>query len=116
MRISDWSSDVCSSDLVECANYRIPVSFGELNLSANVSYSSKFTPTTAAFVVRDDPNSGYKNQQGSYATANLSLGWTDPGEHWTASIYGRNVTDTRYKLVDTSNAFADYEEIGRAHV
>src|SRR3546814_20717574 len=107
MRISDWSSDVCSSDLKSfpgapaqqpnpatgfnqsvfedwsgrriirapdwtanlSATYRIPVSFGELNLSANVSYSSKFTPTTAAFVVRDDPNSGSTNQQGPNATA-----------------------------------------------
>ena len=105
IRAPDWTANMT-------ATYRIPVSFGEFKLGANMSYSSAFTPTTAAFAVRADPSSGYNNQQGSYATVNLSLGWTDPGEHWTASVYGRNVTNTRYKIVDTSNAFSDYEVYG----
>jgi len=105
IRAPDWTANLS-------ADYRVPIDYGALKIGANMSYSSKFTPTTAAFTVPGDPDSGYKNQQDSYATVNLSLGWTDPDDHWNITIYGRNITDTRYKIVDTSNAFADYRVFG----
>src|SRR3546814_8278626 len=50
MRISDWSSDVCSSDLDLRINYSLPIGFGRLNLdlSGNWTEQSKFkaSPTS----------------------------------------------------------------------
>src|SRR3546814_14564665 len=58
MRISDWSSDVCSSDLL---TQTVPMSFGELRLHADYAYVGRqsFAENTAADAQPDAVKEAY---------------------------------------------------------
>src|SRR3546814_15876895 len=71
MRISDWSSDVCSSDLV---------SFGELKFSVTENHNGSYF---------FDPDNVTK--QRAYDMINVSASWTSLDESVTATLYARNV-------------------------
>jgi iron complex outermembrane receptor protein len=66
-------------------DYVIPVAGGSLALDANYAYQSKFY---------FDPANQF--EQDGYGLLNLKATWTDPTEHWSFSIFGRNVTDETY--------------------
>jgi len=70
------------------ATYAIPVARGGLELTGGMSYKS----TTYQFEL---PNP-YLDQP-AYALLDASLVYRAPGGAWTVGIYGKNLTDKRYK-------------------
>src|SRR3546814_13445477 len=74
MRISDWSSDVCSSDLGD----------GDLSFGTTLSYRSK----TYQFEI---PNP-YIDQKG-FALWDASIDYTAPDDRLSLGVFGQNLTD-----------------------
>ena len=70
------------------ANYLTSLGEGDLNLNAGVSYRSR----TTQFEI---PNP-YIDQEG-YALIDASVAYTAPGGRWSIGLYGKNLTDERYK-------------------
>jgi len=70
------------------ANYLAPLGDGDLNFNAGVSYRSK----TYQFEL---PNP-YIDQNG-YALFDASVLYSAPGGRWTIGLFGKNLTDKRYK-------------------
>lgn len=102
LRAPDWSGNVSAS-------YKVPLSFGSLQLSGNVSFSSFQVLTRADKALT---GSGYRYGQPGYALLNLRAAYTTPDEHWTLSVFGNNVTDTRYYIVRSGTSFGDYHVLG----
>jgi iron complex outermembrane receptor protein len=70
------------------ANYLASLGEGDLNFNAGVSYRSR----TTQFEI---PNP-YIDQEG-YALLDASVAYTAPGGRWSLGLYGKNLTDERYK-------------------
>lgn len=70
------------------ATYLAPLGDGDLAFNAGVSYRSK----TFQFEI---PNP-YIDQAG-YALVDASVAYTAPGGRWSIGLYGKNLTDERYK-------------------
>ena len=70
------------------ANYLASLGEGDLNLNAGVSYRSR----TTQFEI---PNP-FIDQEG-YALVDASVTYTAPGARWSIGVYGKNLTDERYK-------------------
>jgi|GEM_PF-614147 len=108
-------------------DYNIPKGDGGLRLAANVKYTDSYVVTdpaiwggepTAAYNARKalDPNALPNNnallagspfassandqraRQGSYATVNASITWTDPKGHNYIRLWGNNLTNATYRL------------------
>ncbi|WP_133366590.1 TonB-dependent receptor [Qipengyuania sediminis] len=80
------------------ANYAAALGEGELNLNAGVSYRSK----TFQFEV---PNP-FLDQDG-YALVDASISYTAPGGRWSVGVFGKNLTDERYKTSGYTFVAAD---------
>src|SRR3546814_1614274 len=101
MRISDWSSDVCSSDLaVEAANNtRFGLSAGLI--SGDDTLWQRFVNESRAGVVnRNRPTTG---AAGSMPSGGIG----DSGNHRPSAYYAADYC---------AYPVASFEEIGRAHV
>ena len=70
------------------ANYLVALGEGDLNFNAGVSYRSR----TTQFEI---PNP-FIDQEG-YALVDASVAYTAPGGRWSIGLYGKNLTDERYK-------------------
>jgi iron complex outermembrane receptor protein len=66
-------------------DYKTPLPYGRLTLSGNVYFSS---------TIYFDPND--LTSQPDYATLDLRATWTMPDDKWSVSLFGSNVTDTKY--------------------
>jgi iron complex outermembrane receptor protein len=97
-RAPDWSVNLGG-------DYTIPLDFGSVVLSGNVSYSSPYAPTKSDKGLNA---TGYRYQQGAITLLNLQAAWTSPDDHWTLAAFGNNITDERYYIVYTGSAFGDY--------
>jgi iron complex outermembrane receptor protein len=104
VRAPDWTFNLG-------ADYTHPLEGGAALLaSANVAYTSNFATAKSDIGLN---GSGLRyGQDGGYALLNLSAGWRAPGEHLTITVYGNNVTNTRYYIYRTGNAFGDYHVLG----
>ena len=60
---------------------------GTLNFTTSFAYQSKidFDPFGDTY-------------EDGYGLLNLRAAWTEPGDHWTVAVYGKNVTDKKYLL------------------
>jgi iron complex outermembrane receptor protein len=67
------------------ANYTTALPYGSLTFSGNLYFSTR---------VYFDPND--TTSQPDYATLDLKLTWALPGDRWRISVFGDNVTDTKY--------------------
>lgn len=65
--------------------YTAPVAGGDLALSATYYYTSSFYFDTAD-----------EFKQGAYSTLGVRAQWTSPSGHWSAALFGDNLTDRRY--------------------
>jgi iron complex outermembrane receptor protein len=74
----EWTGNVSAS-------YVTPLFEGDLALNANEYFTSKFY---------FDPSNTHS--QGAYGLLNLKASWTTPSRQWTFSLWGNNVTDTKY--------------------
>jgi iron complex outermembrane receptor protein len=77
--------------------YSMPVYSGELNLLSTVSYRSDSQQFELASPLID---------QDAYTLWNASAVWTSDEGTWSAGLYGRNLTDERYKVAGYD--FVDY--------
>jgi iron complex outermembrane receptor protein len=66
-------------------NYEQDLFGGNLSASVNYYYTDDF------FLVV-----GEGSKQDSYSLVNGEVGWTDPSEHYTVSLWGRNLTNEAY--------------------
>ncbi|HEU4809615.1 MAG TPA: TonB-dependent receptor [Sphingomicrobium sp.] len=82
------------------ARYAFPLTFGELAFQADGRYSG------AHFL--EGTNSEVSHQD-SYAVLNGTVSLTDPDQRWQASLWVKNVTNTKYLVynLDLSGAFGD---------
>lgn len=77
--------------------YSVPVYSGELNLLSTVSYRSDSQQFELASPLID---------QDAYTLWNASAVWNSDDGTWSAGLYGRNLTDERYKVAGYD--FVDY--------
>src|SRR3546814_4806403 len=77
MRISDWSSDVCSSDLV-------PVGDGEIDFNLNYTYSSKSYQEFDEYLFVPE-----------LSLVNAQMSW-QINDMYKVSLWGRNLTNKFY--------------------
>src|SRR3546814_10104484 len=130
MRISDWSSDVCSSDLFSSLDPGRPALGGHALDGNRLIQAPKFTanlgaqyschPSIGEIALRGEMNymsliyfTAYNQDsvaQPGNTKFNAFLGFTDKDSHWNASLFIRNITDKR----TIANALVG--KIGRAHV
>src|SRR3546814_10682218 len=95
MRISDWSSDVCSSDLITPKiTLPVPEAWGTISALANFYYQS-----SVAF----DPANRINGiaQRGTtvdgYGKLDLRMDWRNiAGSNFSLAAYARNVTNKKY--------------------
>jgi iron complex outermembrane receptor protein len=66
-------------------DYHTPLFGGTLALDATGSYQSRVYFDSIEYAT-----------QKAYGTLNLRADWTDPSQHLTLSVFGQNVTDTKY--------------------
>src|SRR3546814_3081828 len=83
MRISDWSSDVCSSDLYE---WDLSNSLqGRFNIGAK--YMSDYNTGSDLDV---------EKHQDAYTVVNARVGIGASDNRWSLELWGTNITDTEY--------------------
>jgi iron complex outermembrane receptor protein len=94
-------------------DYGFDLAGGRMVLAANGSYTSSYVVSNPALY---GPLAGaaladeQRYRQSRYAIANVQAAWTDPGQHYTLTVFVNNVTNTRYKLVSSGGAFGDYRQ------
>jgi len=79
--ISDWTASFGGSYKVDLGGN------GSLKLSADYSYRSKYNVTDIGLAL---------GQQKAFSLVNASLKWTAPGDRYSVTAYGRNLTKARY--------------------
>lgn len=97
-RAPDWTGNIS-------ADYTIPIANGDLVLAGSASYSSAYNPTNE---VRDPATGIQRFVQKAYGIGSVSADYTLSSGHFTIGAYVENVTDTRYKILDTANGQATY--------
>jgi iron complex outermembrane recepter protein len=75
--------------------YQTPLARGQLALDADLYASSLFY---------FDPVNRFS--QGAYSVLNLRSTWTTPDSHWAFSLYGTNVSNTKYRIEVLPGPFA----------
>jgi iron complex outermembrane receptor protein len=97
LRAPDWSFNLGG-------DYTVPTSAGDLVLTANLAYTSRYAPSSTALALT---GSGQRYEQPTTTLVNLRAAWHMPGDRWTLSVFGNNVTDERYYVLISGNAFGD---------
>src|SRR3546814_2186983 len=97
MRISDWSSDVCSSDLLP----RVPKWTATLSPEFNVFLANEGRVTLRAdysykFTMAADAENTPELFSGNVSLVNASLTYSAHGDDWSLAIGGNNVFNKRY--------------------
>lgn len=82
-------------------NYGLDVAGGRLMLNANLFYTDGYYYDTAHQIF-----------EGSYTLLNLGATWTDPTERYEVSVYGKNVTNTKYFRSSFRDPFAQRSVYG----
>ncbi|HEY3695043.1 TonB-dependent receptor [Phenylobacterium sp.] len=102
-RAPDWTANLGG-------DYTAPLSGGAaLIFSGNLAYSSAYSPQQSD---RGLNGARYRFRQGAFTLLNLSAAWRAPDEKLTFTVYSNNVTNARYYIVRTGNAFGDYHVYG----
>jgi iron complex outermembrane receptor protein len=109
----DWSGNqmIRAPEWTANANltWRRDFAIGEISLSGNLYYSSEYAPSTDA----EDPITGERRLlQPDYTLLTLNARWTSPDRRWTATLYGRNVTDTEYRIGADTTTYGDWAIYG----
>lgn len=69
-------------------NYNTPLADGTLNMNSTLSYRSK----SQQFEIRTP-----EIDQKGFALLDAAIVYELPGDHWTVGLYGKNLTNTKYK-------------------
>jgi iron complex outermembrane receptor protein len=97
LRAPDWSFNLGG-------DYTIPTQAGDIVLTANAAYTSRYAPSNTALALT---GSGQRYEQPGTTIINVRAAWRTLDKHWTFSIFGNNLTDERYFVVLSGNAFGD---------
>ena len=84
-------------------DYRVPLGSGTLGVNASAYYTTSYTNFTDSL----DPQGNFAYLQGDYALVNGEISWTPPGDHFTLSVFGRNLTNQTVTTVNNGTAFGD---------
>lgn len=120
--IQDWSGNTMVRAPAWTANmrtnYKVPMLGGRTTFTASASWTSKYIPVNAStFFVQTNAstpvilnsNTNQRFWQKAFALVNLQAEWAAPGDHFTIAMYGNNLFDKRYKIIDTANSLVgDY--------
>ena len=104
VRAPNWSGNVS-------ADYEQPVSFGTIRISANLNFTSSFPLQNASLygpLAPPELRDKQRLRQKGYALLSAQLGWTDPSDHFSVTVYGNNLTDHTYFLFYNAGVFGDY--------
>jgi len=82
-------------------DYAIDLPLGALTFNANLYYTTEF--------FFDSPK---RFSQDAYELLNLRATYTTEDEHWSLSIYGNNLTDTKYRIQVLPGDFAIQQVYG----
>lgn len=92
-------------------DYSFPFISGEMQLGGNVTYTDSYVVNNASLY---GPLAGsalankQRYRQGAYALLNASVTWTDPSGHLSLGMFGRNITDQRYRSTYSGSGLGDY--------
>jgi iron complex outermembrane receptor protein len=126
VRAPDWTGSIS-------ADYTVPLFGGELLASGTLTFSSRYAPQNASYqctrvghnvaggdipfvpgtqafcAAGTSPLSPGRFEENGFAIVNGQIGWTDPNDHFTITLFGENITNTRYKIVTTAFAYQTYQ-------
>ncbi|EQB00437.1 hypothetical protein L288_18340 [Sphingobium quisquiliarum P25] len=117
-RAPDWTATVA-------ADYRFPLAGGSALLTATGNYSSRYAPQDSSYAcdvvviggaLSCAPGTNSKTARGrfeedGYFLLNTQAAWTDPSKRWTVTIFGNNLTGTRYKLSNQGFFYATLQTL-----
>ncbi|MDB5726049.1 MAG: hypothetical protein JWQ16_2803, partial [Novosphingobium sp.] len=111
IRSPDWTANASF-------DYTQPLPSGSLYLSSNIAYQSAQAPandtlfqTVNAAGVVSAPG-GYRYLQKGYALLGAQIGWRSEGDKVKVTLYGDNITSTKYRLQINGSTFGDYQVFG----
>lgn len=114
-QVQDWSGQQMARAPKFSAtlgiDYTTALAGGQLAISANGKYTASYVPNSPALFGALGPvgkTTTQRYRQGSYATLNGSINWTDPSDTYTVGVWVNNLTNVNYRLSWNGSAFGDY--------
>jgi len=111
IRSPDWTANASF-------DYTYPLPSGSIYLTGNVAYQSAQAPandtlyqTIDAAGVVSAPG-GYRYLQKGYALVGAQLGWRSENEKVKITLFGDNITNTKYRLQINGSVYGDYQVFG----
>ncbi|MDR2857302.1 MAG: TonB-dependent receptor [Novosphingobium sp.] len=103
-------------------DYLVPMGDGGLRFAANVKYTSSYVVTNPSVWgngagVPAGRQREQRFREGAFALLNMSVTWTDPGDHYYVRVWGNNLTDHKYRLHYTgTTTYGTYEPMAEPRV
>jgi iron complex outermembrane receptor protein len=91
--------------------YEAPLAYGALLLSASANFTSSYAisnPSLYGPAAPPELRDKQRLRQKAYALLNAQATWTSPGDRYSVSVYGNNLTNTSYRLSYNASGFGDY--------
>jgi iron complex outermembrane receptor protein len=114
-QIQDWSNQQMARAPTFSGNvgadYEVPLAGGGLVLAANLNYTDSFVVQNPSLF---GPLAGaalagkQRYRQEAYTLLNAQVTWTDKSDHFYVGIFGRNLTNTKYRFTYNSTTRGDY--------
>jgi iron complex outermembrane recepter protein len=111
----DWSGQEMARAPKFSANlnvdYSFPLASGDMELAGNLTYTDSYVINNASLY---GPLAGpaladkQRYRQEAFALINASATWTDPSGRMSVGVFGRNLTDKRYRATYNGSALGDY--------
>jgi iron complex outermembrane receptor protein len=95
-------------------DYNVPIGEGGVLFAANASFTDSYVVNNLSLFgpLAGDLANQQRYRQGGYALLNANITWTDPSGHYHIGVFGRNLTDHRYRIAHTGNVTGDYGTYG----
>jgi iron complex outermembrane receptor protein len=87
------------------ADYRIPSAIGKFDVSASWTHTGDYYADADNGRGQVAPSSPNNDKQGILNLLNSSVGWTSMDEHWSARLWGKNLTGKEYWSFALEDAF-----------
>ncbi len=114
-QVQDWSGHQMARapklTATFSADYTVPVAGGGLLLSGNVNYSSSYVVSNPSlFGPLAGPALADKQRfrQGSLTLVNGEMTWTNPTNNYWIGLFGKNLTNKKYRATYNGANFGDY--------
>lgn len=97
-------------------DYSLGLAGGQLKLAANLSYSTGYAISNPSLFGPLAPAALQGQQrfrQGETTLVNADITWTDPSDRYWIGVYGKNLTDERYRQTYNGANFGDYSAMAQ---